>query len=133
MLFESEEWKMEPYSVELNTFVDTILHTMYQHCAHRPIVLSSFSPEVCILLSNKQRTFPVMFLNDAGNYSTDDIRASSLQQAVHFAKRWDLSGIVMASEPFVMCPKLAQYVKSLGLSCASYGSLNNDPKCARVS
>lgn len=133
MLFEADDWKMEPYAIELNTFVDAILDRIYSFGANRAIIFSSFSPEICILLSIKQRSFPVLFLNDAGNFPTGDVRASSLQEAIHFAKNWDLSGIVMASEPFVMCPKLLKYARSSGLFCASYGALNDDPQGAKVS
>ncbi|KAI9780710.1 MAG: Glycerophosphocholine phosphodiesterase [Peltula sp. TS41687] len=132
MLFETDDWKMDPYAIELNTFVDAILDKIYSFGANRSIIFSSFSPEICILLSIKQRHFPVLFLNDAGNFPTGDVRASSLQEAIHFARSWDLSGIVMASEPFVMCPKLLKYARSLGLFCASYGALNNDPQSAKI-
>jgi glycerophosphodiester phosphodiesterase len=136
MLFEAEDdWKSDIISVELNLFVDTILsHIFDQPSNHnRPIMFSSFSPEVCILVSLKQTTYPILFLNDSGNWPTGDIRASSMQEAVHFATCWELDGVVMASEPFVMSPRLVGYVKSKGLVTASYGGLNNDPESAKVS
>jgi hypothetical protein len=37
-------------------------------------MLSSFSPEVCILLSLKQDIFPMFFLNDYGDCPTGDVR-----------------------------------------------------------
>lgn len=132
MLFEADDWKMDTYAIELNTFVDTILDKIYQLGANRAIIFSSFSPEICILLSVKQPSYPVLFLNDAGMFPTGDVRASNMQEAVHFAKRWNLAGIVLASEPLVMCPKLVEHTRASGLICASYGSLNNDPKNAKV-
>lgn len=39
-----------------------------------------------------------------------DIRASSLQEAIRFASRWNLLGIVSAAEPLILCPKLIRYV-----------------------
>ncbi|MCJ1384208.1 Glycerophosphocholine phosphodiesterase, partial [Xylographa soralifera] len=131
MLFEADDWKMDPYSIELNKFVDTILNTVNNHSANRSIFFSSFSPEICILLSIKQRKYPLFFLNDGGSFPTGDVRASSLQEAVRFAKRWNLAGIVMASEPLVMCPMLISYVRDSGLLCASYGASNDDPKSAK--
>ncbi|KAH0562731.1 hypothetical protein GP486_002608 [Trichoglossum hirsutum] len=132
MLFEARDWEMDTYAVELNTFVDAILGKVYSLSGNRAINFSSFSPEICILLSTKQRRYPVLFLNDAGNFPTGDLRASSFQQAVHFAKSWNLSGIDMASEPLVMCPRLVKYARDLGLACSSYGTLNNDPKSAKI-
>ena len=77
--------------------------------------------------------FPVPFLNDAGNFPTGDIRASSLQEAIQFAASWGLDGIVMASEPFVFAPKLIGVAKARGLVTASYGALNDEPEYAKVS
>ena len=109
---------MKHYAVKLNTLIDAILDMLFRFGANRRIILCSFNPEICIALTTKQRIFSVLFLNDAGNWPTGDIRASSLQEAAHFTRNWDLPGIVTASEPLVMCPKLVKYVKSFGLFCA---------------
>jgi glycerophosphodiester phosphodiesterase len=69
----------------------------------------------------------VLFLTDAGVSAVGDIRASSLQEAVRFASRWSLLGIVSAAEPLVLCPRLIGVVQSSSLVCVSYGTLNNDP------
>jgi glycerophosphodiester phosphodiesterase len=132
MLWESEYWDMDPYAVELNRYVDTILDVIFQCGAGRDILFHSFSPEICILMSLKQQKYPVLFANDAGNTPVGDLRAGNLQEAIQFTKRWNLPGLVMASEPFVMCPRLLGYTKSSGIKCASYGVLNDDPECAKV-
>lgn len=132
MLWEAEDRAMEPYAFELNSFVDKILNMVYRLAGDRNITFSSFSPEICIHLTLKQRDFPILFINKAGSVSTGDTRAYGLQQAIHFAKTWNLAGIVMLSDPFVMCPKLVGYARSSGLVCGSYGNLNDDPKCAIV-
>jgi glycerophosphodiester phosphodiesterase len=95
--------------------------------------LTSFSPELCILLAQKQNQYPVLFLNESNLFPTGDTRASNLQEAVHFARRWNLPGVVMSSEPFIMSPKLMAYVKDAGLVCVSFGFMNNDAENARVS
>lgn len=79
-----------------------------------------------------------------------DIRASSLQEAVRFASRWNLLGIVSSAEPLVICPRLIKFVplpsptyylltffphrvvKESGLVCVTYGTLNNDPENVKV-
>lgn len=108
---------------------------MQKLAGKRPIVLSSFTPEVCIVLSLKQTAYPVMFITNAGKTPVQDkeLRASSLQAAVHFARIWNLAGVVFACEAFLYCPRLVQFVKNMGLICASYGLLNNEPTNARVS
>ena len=132
MLWECEYWNMDPYAVELNTYVDAILDVVFEYGADRQITFHSFSPEICILTSLKQRQFPVLFANDSGNTPAGDPRAANLQEAIQFAKRWNLSGLVMASEPYVMCPRLLEFTKSSGIRCATYGVLNDTPEGAKV-
>jgi glycerophosphodiester phosphodiesterase len=126
MLHESEEEEMDTYAVELNSFVDTILTKVYDLGVGRDMLFSSFNPDICLLLSFKQPSIPVLFLTDAGASPVGDIRASSLQEAVRFASRWNLLGIVSQAQPLVLCPRLVRIVKESGLVCVSYGALNND-------
>jgi glycerophosphodiester phosphodiesterase len=126
MLFETEAEGMDSYAVELNSYVDTILRLVYDMGQKRNIIFSSFNPDVCLLLSFKQPSIPVLFLTDAGASEVGDIRASSVQEAVRFASRWKLLGIVAAADPLVLCPRLIRVVKESGLVCVSYGMLNND-------
>ncbi|KAJ5697705.1 SPX N-terminal [Penicillium malachiteum] len=126
MLHESEEEEMDTYAVELNSFVDTVLTKVYDLGRGRDVLFSSFNPDICLLLSFKQPSIPVLFLTDAGASPVGDIRASSLQEAVRFASRWNLLGIVSQAEPLVLCPRLVRIVKESGLVCVSYGALNND-------
>jgi glycerophosphodiester phosphodiesterase len=132
MLHESEEHEMDQYAVELNSFVDTVLKTVYDLAGKRNIIFSSFNPDICLMLSFKQPSIPILFLTDAGTYPVGDIRAASLQEAIRFASRWNLLGVVSAAEPLVYCPRLVRVVKASGLVCVSYGSLNNDPKNVKV-
>ena len=133
MLWEAEYRGMEPYAMELNFYVDTILGMIFRLCGTRNITLSSFSPEICILLDCKQETFPILFINKAGSVPAGDIRAGSLKGAIDFAQAWNLAGIVMLSDPFVMCPRLLTYAKDSGLVVGTYGNLNDEPECAVVS
>lgn len=132
MLWEAEDQEFEPYAVKANLFVDIVLDLVYEYGGKRNITFSSFSPEMCLLLKAKQQTYPILFISKAGSVPTGDIRASSVQQAVTFAKRWDLAGLVLLSDPLIMCPRLISYVKSAGLVCASYGDLNDDPANAKL-
>ncbi|MCJ1383165.1 Glycerophosphocholine phosphodiesterase [Xylographa soralifera] len=127
MLHESEEQEMDTYAVELNSFVDTVLTKVYDLGKKRNIIFSSFNPDICLLLSFKQPSIPILFLTDAGTCPVGDIRASSLQEAIRFASRWNLLGVVSAAEPLVISPRLVKVVKESGLVCVSYGSINNEP------
>lgn len=119
---------MDTYAVELNSFVDTVLTQVYDLGKGRNIIFSSFQPDICLCLSLKQPSIPILFLTDAGDSPVGDIRASSLQEAIRFASRWNLLGIVSAAKPLVTCPRLVRVVKESGLVCVSYGTLNNEPK-----
>ena len=114
MLHETEEHEMDQYAVELNSFVDTVLKMVYDMAGKRNIIFSSFNPDICLMLSFKQPSIPILFLTDAGSSPVGDIRASSLQQAVRFARRWNLLGVVSAAEPLVLCPRLIRAVKENG-------------------
>ena len=133
MLFESEEQEMDTYAVELNSFVDTVLKMVYDYGGKRNVIFSSFNPDICLLLSFKQPSIPILFLTEAGTTWAGDIRANSLQEAIRFASRWNLLGIVSAAETLVLCPRLIKVVKESGLVCVTYGTLNNDPKNVSVS
>lgn len=126
------DWNMDPFFVEANFFTDTILVCLAEHISTRSVLLSSFSPEICILLARKQSRWPVLFLTDSGNSTQADVRATNLQEAVSFAQKWELDGVVLASEPFVFAPQLVEYVKGKRMVCATYGALNDDVKGATV-
>jgi len=132
MLHESEEHEMDTYAVELNSFCDTVLEKVYDLASSRNILFSSFNPDICLCLSFKQPNYPIMFLTDAGVCEVGDIRASSLQEAIRFASRWNLLGIVSEAEPLVNSPRLVRVVKQSGLVCVSYGVQNNDPVLVQV-
>lgn len=121
-------------SIDINIFVDKILNGLARNGGSRNIILSSFTPEICILLAVKQKSYPVLFISNAGKRPLVDKekRAGSLQVAVRFAKQWGLAGIVVAADSLVMCPRLIDFVKSQGLVCGSYNALNNQPANVEV-
>ena len=132
MLDEAQEEDIGQIAVELNHWVDTVLRVVYENSNGRDIIFSSFHPDVCVMLSLKQPSIPILFLTEAGTQKMADFRASSLQSAIRFARRWNLLGIVSAAMPIVKAPRLAQVVKSSGLVCVTYGVQNNDPETART-
>lgn len=133
MLYEVEDEEMDTYAVELNSYVDTVLNKVYDMGQDRHMIFSSFNPDICLLLSFKQPSIPVLFLTDSGSSPVGDIRACSLQEAIRFASRWNLLGVVSQAEPLVLCPRLVRVVKESGLVCVSYGVLNNNPANVKVS
>ncbi|KAI1323331.1 Glycerophosphoryl diester phosphodiesterase family-domain-containing protein [Xylariaceae sp. FL0255] len=133
-LHEAKNANVAPVALDLNVYVDTILEHVHQSAGKRPIILSSFTPEVCILLSLKQKAYPVMLITNAGKLPSIDLerRAASLQAALRFARLWSLTGLVLACEPFISCPRFVKFVKQSGLVCASYGLRNSVPDDVRI-
>lgn len=132
MLDESQAEDMDNFAIELNFWVDTVLKTVYDHAQGRDIIFSSFHPEICILLSLKQPSIPVLFLTEGGTAPMMDIRATSLQEAIRLARRWNLLGIVSECTPLIKCPRLVRAVKDSGIVCVTYGTQNNDPVNSRL-
>jgi glycerophosphodiester phosphodiesterase len=132
MLHESEMFEMDMCVVELNSFCDMVLAKVYELAGDRHIVFSSSNPDICLCLNFKQPSMPIMFVTDSGTEKVSNIRASSLQEAIRFASRWNLLGIVSAAEPFVNSPRLVRVVKETGLVLATYGVLNNNPLMVQV-
>ncbi|PVH18400.1 uncharacterized protein CXQ87_001327 [Candidozyma duobushaemuli] len=133
MLDEAQHESMGEIAYDMNFYVDTILKTVYEmNTSGRDILFSSFHPDICLLLSLKQPTMPILYLTEAGTEPMADIRASSLQNAIRFAKKWNLLGIVSNAKTLVKTPRLAQVVKSSGLVCVTYGVENNDPEACKI-
>ena len=59
--------------------MDAILTCVYEHAKDRRIFFSSFSPDICVLLAQKQPFYPVAFLTDAGWEKMFDLRCNSLK------------------------------------------------------
>ncbi|KAJ8126734.1 hypothetical protein O1611_g6904 [Lasiodiplodia mahajangana] len=112
MLFEARDFNMDTFAMELNLYLDTVLTIVYKYGGNRPIFFSSFSPELCILLKAKQQVYPVLFLTEAGYIPTRDIRAISFQEAVRFAKKWNLEGVVIRSQSIIPSPTLIELVQA---------------------
>ncbi|KAI1925710.1 hypothetical protein LOZ65_002752 [Ophidiomyces ophidiicola] len=133
-LHEAAEAGVAPIAIELNTYLDAVLERIYRFGLDRGIILASFIPEVCILLAKKATGFPVFFITNAGKLPITDMekRGASLQASVQLARLWNLAGIILVAETFLLCPRLIKYVQMAGLVCASYGLVNNVPENAKL-
>eukprot|EP01116_Phalansterium_solitarium_P023688 TRINITY_DN8426_c0_g1_i2.p1 TRINITY_DN8426_c0_g1~~TRINITY_DN8426_c0_g1_i2.p1 ORF type:complete len:210 (+),score=58.43 TRINITY_DN8426_c0_g1_i2:325-954(+) len=112
--------------IERNQFVDAILNVVFDKAEpHRPIMFSSFDPDVCAMLRLKQPRYPVFFLTAAGTDRKVDPRRNSIQQAVAVAKSAHLMGIVSHAAPLLRAPQLITAIKKAGLILCTYGVENN--------
>lgn len=115
-----------PYNREIseNDFVDIILDTLMEHAKNRRIVLSTFHPDICILLRLKQSRFPVLFLTQGKTdryKSYKDARASSAEAAVYTAKIFNFWGVNVHAEELFKRIELVKFVKQFGLKLFSWG------------
>ncbi|KAJ1873090.1 atp3 gamma subunit of the F1 sector of mitochondrial F1F0 ATP synthase [Coemansia sp. RSA 990] len=138
-------------SFEINLFVDRILDVVYSYIgcpAHlrgdddavkpasslrRPIVFTSFHPDICVLLAHKVGgDIPVMLLTDAGMSAMADARCNSIDVAVRLCKWAGLAGIVTHVGPIMQSLRVASLVRRHKLVLATYGDLNNQPESVQL-
>ena len=141
-------------SRDVNVTADLILEVVYASLLHsrRSIVISSFNPTICHAINLKQPNFPV-FLRTSCGYgavlskktsvvsrtpmSGSKIREfcipshssiNSIQQAVAFAKQFNMLGVICDARAVIQVPSLIEAVKESGLLLSTYGQLNTEPK-----
>ncbi|KAJ1675075.1 Glycerophosphocholine phosphodiesterase [Spiromyces aspiralis] len=99
----------------------------------RPIIFTSFHPDVCLLLAHKLgTTFPVLFLTDAGISEMSDRRCNGLRAAAIFAEWARLGGCVSEVTPIYEAPRVVSLVQQHGLAMCTYGKLNNKAEVVKL-
>ncbi|KAJ2551211.1 Glycerophosphocholine phosphodiesterase [Coemansia sp. RSA 1933] len=125
---------------EVNLFVDKILDVVYKYVGSgsgaarrsRPIVFTSFHPDICLLLAHKINSdFPIMLLTDAGMSEMADCRCNSIDAAVRLCNWAGLAGIVTHVAPISQSPRVASLVRRHQLVLATYGTPANQPEHVR--
>ncbi|OMJ30205.1 Glycerophosphodiester phosphodiesterase GDE1 [Smittium culicis] len=119
---------------EMNWFVDKILEVIFEHLnskkgENRPIMFSSFHPDICFMLSQKLGgAIPVLFLSIGGGmqFVMEHYSGNSLSAAIEHCIKNDLNGIISECKVLIANPQLIGLVKSFGLNICSFGSLNNN-------
>lgn len=128
--------------IEVNHFVDAILHTVYRSGTttstetSRKILFSSRSPTVCTALNWKQPNYAVLFASYCGlardnatgsvlfqpcDRDEPDARRLSVAEAVRFAKTNNLLGIMVDSILLQHVPQLVHSIKAAGLLLITIG------------
>ncbi|GAB5588128.1 phosphate system positive regulatory protein pho81 [Umbelopsis nana] len=121
----------------------------------RSLFFSSFNPSICTALNWKQPNYAVFFNSYCGvkkvqttrgskrkepngekvelvSEIDEDVRCTSLKEAVKFAKRTNLLGIIAEATPLVHVPSLIPNVKESGLILTTFGPANADPHNVKV-
>lgn len=116
------------------------------------IFFSSFNPAICTVINWKQPNYAVFFSTYCGLNKDDmtrgvkrrvsedasvtevrhrpkqDVRTRSLKEAVKFAKRNNLLGVICEASPLVRVPSLIKNIKESGLILVSFGQMNIDAR-----
>ncbi|KAI7860490.1 hypothetical protein BDC45DRAFT_103507 [Circinella umbellata] len=138
-----------------NGFVDVVLQAVYDYVRSLPIdttnagiFFSSFNPAICTVINWKQPNYAVFFNTCCGLNKTEgsrgvkrrqsgedihpkrkqDVRCTSLKEAVKFAKRNNLLGVICEATPLVRVPSLIKNIKESGLILVTYGQMNTDER-----
>ncbi|KAJ2791432.1 Glycerophosphocholine phosphodiesterase, partial [Coemansia guatemalensis] len=124
-------------SFEVNLFLDRILDVIYNHVGnpslpelqrskgYRPVVLTSFHPDICLLLAHKVgQDFPIMLLTNSGRSNMADKRCKSMDVAVRLSKWAGLAGIVTHVDPVLQSPRVVSLARRHKLLVATYGAPN---------
>ncbi|KAF7301526.1 Cyclin-dependent protein kinase inhibitor [Mycena indigotica] len=117
------------YRLQLNTFVDSVLRTIYGPLPRRRIVFTSFSPDVCSAINWKQPNYPVFFASHCGKKQgpdgendMEDWRTTSVGAAVEFARANNLLGVFVDADLLLQVPSLIDGVRTAGLLIGIIGA-----------
>lgn len=120
---------------EVNRMVGAILEVVRTYSSSssqpRPVVFSSFDPDVCRELRARQQQWPVLFLSDGGRQWHADQRRTSIQAALAVASTYQLSGVVLDSGALAASPDSVALARSQGLKVVTYGFENDNPDWVR--
>lgn len=132
----TEDDIVETHEEEIVRVVNTILSTietvenrvMLEGFPKRPLIFSSFDPDVCSLVKKRRPSDTVMFLSTGGTSWHADPRRMSIQAAIEFAASNDLQGIIVDSGALFMHKDTVSKAKARGLVTMTYGLENDDPQ-----
>lgn len=65
-------------------------------------------------------------------YKNNDVRCSSLKEAVKFAKQNNLLGVICCAETLVQVPSLIKTAKESGLILVTAGDVNSDARYRQI-
>lgn len=116
---------------EVDFTVNAILDSIDEYLAVCPsraqsLVLSSFDPDVCIALRERQCALPVFFLTTGGSDPHADPRRTSVRAAIDLALENRLEGIVVETAVLKVQEHLLKVARAQGLKVMTYGLGNDD-------
>jgi len=101
--------------MEMNLFLDQVLKTVLRNGGDRKIIFSSFNPDVCTMIINKQNKYPVLLLTQGENSKYEDFmdpRTWSIRNGVWFVEMSGLLGLSAMAEALTRDHSQMELVKS---------------------
>ncbi|KRT79340.1 hypothetical protein AMK59_6947 [Oryctes borbonicus] len=117
-------------AIDINRFVDTILDVVLNYAGDRPIIFSSFNPDICTLIRFKQNKYPAMFLTQGETVKYpqyDDPRCWTTTAAIEFVNMIEILGICAHTEDILRDPSLVHKGLEAGLVTFCWGDDIADP------
>ncbi|KAF9607324.1 hypothetical protein IFM89_033912 [Coptis chinensis] len=108
--------------------LQVILGVVFEYAKGRPIIFSTFQPDVAQVIRKLQSTYPVFFLTNGGLEVYKDVRRNSLDEAIKLCLANGLQGIVSEVKAIFRNPGEIIRIKESNLSLLTYGQLNNVPE-----
>uniref|UniRef100_A0A6G1SI81 Glycerophosphocholine phosphodiesterase GPCPD1 n=1 Tax=Aceria tosichella TaxID=561515 RepID=A0A6G1SI81_9ACAR len=108
---------------EINDFVDRILDCIYKNSNDRPILLSTLSADIAIMLRLKQTKYPVLFLTTGDSQRFNDPATKTVKNAIHLAQAFDMAGINPNAK--WLNEYLVRYAKERGLLVYAWGEIKS--------
>lgn len=115
--------------MEMNLFLDQILKTVLSHGKERKILFSSFNPDICTMIINKQNKYPVLLLTAGKNDKYDyfmDPRTWTIGNGVLFAEMSGLLGLSAMAEAVMRDPSQLEMVRRHGQIIFTWTDEKND-------
>merc|ERR550534_2743972 len=120
----------EPFpTLEMILFLDQILKTVLSHGKERKILFSSFNPDICTMIINKQNKYPVLLLTAGKNDKYDyfmDPRTWTIRNGVLFAEMSGLLGLSAMAEVVMRDPSQLEMVRKYGQIIFTWTDEKND-------
>jgi len=132
MMKDGKEEDKNP--MEMNLFLDQVLKTVLRNGGDRKIIFSSFNPDVCTMMINKQNKYPVLLLTQGENSKYDDFmdpRTWSIRNGVWFAEMIGLLGLSAMAEALIRDPTQMELVKSRGQVLFCWTDEQNDKETVK--
>merc|ERR1719168_262353 len=109
-----DEKEEDKNPMEMNLFLDQVLRTVLRHGGDRKIIFSSFNPDICTMIINKQNKYPVLLLTAGENTKYEDFldpRTWSIKNGVLFGEMSGLLGLSAMAEAVTRNPLQLEMVR----------------------